>query len=182
MSEQGKWFVGEDRRYGWGVHRYSAGGSSHRSAKTEADAQAIFDAMAVNGTCGECGDVLNIEYCEPYKSQIVAGKRCMSCLFWLDYAAKVNDPSSVRVGGRHYWITPDAPRASFQGHGGAEFVIRFVDGREVVTRNLWAQSEIPAHFRERIPDNAEFVTRGHRFIGPFAGYGGAGSADSAFEL
>jgi hypothetical protein len=41
--------------------------------------------------------------------------------------------------------------------GGARSTIRFRDGRSVVTHNLWCQGEVPAHFREALPDNAEFI-------------------------
>lgn len=33
----------------------------------------------------------------------------------------------------------------------------YADGTEVVTNDLWAQGVIPAHFRDRLPDNAEFL-------------------------
>ena len=36
-------------------------------------------------------------------------------------------------------------------------MIRFTDGREVITHNLWHQGTIPKHFRARLPDNAVFV-------------------------
>lgn len=182
-----KWIVGNDARFGWGVHRYDDSGSSHVSAKTEEAAMALYEAMRANGECVECGDVLKADYCEPYKSQILAEKVCFSCLFWRDYAKKASDPSSVRVGGQHYWIKPDRPGSACLGHGGAEFLIRFTDGRDVtrrtvVTHNLWAQSRIPDHFRDRLPDNAEFVERGTRVVGPRnGGYVGAGSADAAIQ-
>lgn len=91
----------------------------------------------------------------------------MGCLFWLDYARTASDPAHLVVEGRHYVIAKDQPKGyqGSLGHGGARFDIRFNDGREVVSHNLWAQGRVPEHFRERLPDNAEFVTRGHKRIG-----------------
>lgn len=43
------------------------------------------------------------------------------------------------------------------GFGGGKWVVRFHDGREVVTHNLWHVGTIPPPFRDRLPDNAEFV-------------------------
>jgi hypothetical protein len=64
----------------------------------------------------------------------------------------------VVVGHRHYVISPDDPNG-FQGHGGHRFEIEFFDGRRVVTHNLWSQGVVPPKWRERFPDNAEFVQR-----------------------
>jgi hypothetical protein len=65
----------------------------------------------------------------------------------------------VVVKGCHYIIgaeKPTTPR-SWRGFGGDRYHIRFNDGREVVSTNLWCQGPIPAQFREQLPDNAEFV-------------------------
>jgi hypothetical protein len=59
-----------------------------------------------------------------------------------------------------YEIRPDAPADTpgyCLGYGGAKHVIRFHDGREVTTRNLWHCGTVPPVFRDRLPDNASFV-------------------------
>jgi hypothetical protein len=60
------------------------------------------------------------------------------------------------IDGTHYVIEPDEPNGAFQGLGGAEFHIRFKDGHEVVTHNLWCQGEPDEHWRPKFPDNADF--------------------------
>lgn len=74
------------------------------------------------------------------------------------------DPTIVAViDGEHYVIAPEDENRSFwsaRGFGGRKFVIRFFDGREVTTTNLWHQGTIPPKFRDQMPDNAEFVTNG----------------------
>ena len=175
-----RWFVGHNARYDyWAIVRINRDGGSHsKGCASKEEAEAKLAAMAAVGTCRECGDVLNDEWMEPEKTEVRAKQTCFECLFWLKYVASKATPTHVVVKGHHYVIAPDNPRAAFQGHGGAEFVIRFNDGREVVTHNLWAQGSVPELFRDRLPNNAVFVQRGHKRIGPFAGYGGAGSADA----
>jgi hypothetical protein len=90
---------------------------------------------------------------------------CFSCHhFWKLIPIK-DAPSTVRVKGAngrtgHYIIGPEPDpneRTAFLGFGGSQFQIQFNDGRNVTTRNLWYQGEIPAHFDEQLPPNAVFV-------------------------
>lgn len=67
--------------------------------------------------------------------------------------------TGVVVNGQHFQIAEELPLRdrSYGGFGGRRHVIRFNDGREVVTTNLWTQGHIPAQFRNRFPENATFV-------------------------
>lgn len=59
---------------------------------------------------------------------------------WLD--VKINkDKNTAVVNKRVYGI--GEPNAKFKGCGGAKVRIKFYDGREVVTDNLWCGLEIP---------------------------------------
>lgn len=176
----------EPRWNTWRLVRVSDGGYSALNFKTEDEARAKYAEWEAIGRCVECGDVLNDSYMEPYKTQIHAQKMCMSCLHWSGYVTTASDPTHVVVGGYHYVISPDGRTdCGTLGHGGAEFVIRFNDGREVVTHNLWAQGRVPPHFRDRLPDNGEFVTRGRKAVSSLAknggGYVGHGSADASCD-
>lgn len=78
--------------------------------------------------------------------------------FWqqklLDDAA---DPDRVAIiDGVHYYIDDEDDNSRFRGFDGAKFVIRFHDGREVTTTNLWCQGNIPDEFRDLFPNNADF--------------------------
>ena len=87
-------------------------------------------------------------------------KVCFTCWFWREKLQYADIPNSVRVDNVHYYLYPDIPKGEdlwFAGHGGRRFKIKFHDGREVTTHNLWCQGGIPAHFRDRLPNNAEFV-------------------------
>jgi hypothetical protein len=65
----------------------------------------------------------------------------------------------ARVDGVHYVVKPynrtDPPR--YLGFGGTVFTFRFHDGREITSNDVMSQGEIPAHFRDRLPDNAVIV-------------------------
>jgi hypothetical protein len=90
--------------------------------------------------------------------------RCYSCGFWNSQLENDYGDRRVIVKGRHYLIAPDEldsrgrPRTGLLvGFSGSKWLIRFHDGREVVTHNLWHQGEIPSAWREALPNNAEFV-------------------------
>jgi hypothetical protein len=76
--------------------------------------------------------------------------------YWED---QISDTAGrVVVDGEHYRIRPPMPDGlPGPGFGGQRFVIRFFNGREVTTCNLWHQGTIPAQFRGRLPDNAHFT-------------------------
>lgn len=91
---------------------------------------------------------------------------CFSCCFWWEKVEWRADNDThkghrvARIKNNHYVIYPDTP-AGPQGFGGHEHVIRFHDGTEITTRNLWHQGEIPKRFREHLPNNADFVDTRH---------------------
>lgn len=173
----------------WGLVELREDGSpcSRCNYATREEAEADYARWASNGNCRECGEVLYDRWVEDVKQRVLAEKLCHTCLFWSDYATTASDPTHLVVKGYHYVIAPDQPKGyrGFTGHGGAEFIIKFNDGREVVSRNLWAQGNVPAHFRDRLPDNAVFGSRGHVTVGNLqpggGGYVGHGSADAACD-
>lgn len=63
-----------------------------------------------------------------------------------------NDPLLVIANGHAYSIgsANDRPR----GFGGTRWFIFFNDGRTVETCSLWHMGDIPARWRDRLPDNA----------------------------
>lgn len=105
--------------------------------------------------CIRCGSLFSTNYV--IKKELVNRNMCFTCYFWEKYVGIKDSEKVVRVNGSHYVITHDDPKAYFKGFGGAEFKIKFHDGREVVTHNLWSQGEIPEHFRNYLPDNAVFI-------------------------
>lgn len=79
--------------------------------------------------------------------------------FWVkEHADRSN---AVVIGGEHYRIQPDSRPGTpgyCLGYGGALFRIRRHGSDEVIeTRNLWHQGTVPPSWRDRLPDDAEFV-------------------------
>lgn len=80
---------------------------------------------------------------------------CFTCAFWFEKVAVKDDPLVARVDGTHYWIEEND--TTFKGFGGHDFTIKFDDGREVASSNLWCQGHIPPQFKELLPNNAQFL-------------------------
>lgn len=107
--------------------------------------------------CKECKEKIEFNY---YKAviQIMKQKQlCFNCLFWTEYIELKNKSESVRIKGEHYWIGEEDGPFHFRGFGGKKFKIRFKNSKEITTTNLWYQGEIPDRFRDRLPNNAEFI-------------------------
>jgi len=121
--------------------------------------------------CTKCGAATSIDPREdsrnPYslKAKQLDLRLCFTCAFWHGYVATKADPTHAIINGEHYVIGQE-PNAEARRHdgfmlgfGGREHVIRFHDGRRVVTHNLWFQGTIPELWRAELPDNAAFEVR-----------------------
>lgn len=91
--------------------------------------------------------------------EMLKHQMCFNCNFWRDMLEKDSKRlphTYCMIDGTHYVIEPDEPDATFQGFGGAKFHIRFKDGHEVITHNLWCQGEPKGYWRSQFPDTADF--------------------------
>jgi len=93
--------------------------------------------------CPKCGETRGEEMCQ-------------GCTFW----RSVRDSDPVVISGQAYTIGPEDAPACLRGFGGSRYRIRFHDGREVVTTNLWCRGDVPPGWRQELPDNATFVWEG----------------------
>ena len=90
---------------------------------------------------------------------------CFTCAFWEEHARRFKagyDKGKVFfVNGNRYHdggMVDKRSERGFVGHGGYLFKIKMLDtGKIIETNNLWHQGSIPEHFRERMPNNAEFI-------------------------
>jgi len=80
---------------------------------------------------------------------------------WEELVAQRDQPDQVRAHGKAYTIGPEDPtvRHYMRGFGGAWFGIRFADGRQVESTNLWYRGEVPEEYQAELPDNAVFLNR-----------------------
>lgn len=112
-------------------------------------------------TCTVCSDDDELKYNGKIGERMRAHLVCFSCAFWQALIEQdASDPENVViVNGSHYLIRPDlAPHKPkfLAGFGGTRWDIRFLDGHQVVSHNLWAQGVIPERWRGALPDNARF--------------------------
>lgn len=78
--------------------------------------------------------------------------------YWEDLIAQDADGLGVVVDGVHYRLGPNGDRPSpHNGFGGHRKVVEFLDGRQVVTHDLWYQGPVPPKFLDRLPDNARWA-------------------------
>lgn len=109
-------------------------------------------------TCKTCGKREKLSWNDETLEEMEKHQMCFKCNFWNHYAELKDDPSMVRIEGSHYVARQGIVAASrWNGFGGAKFKIKFHDGREVETNNLWHQGKIPEHFLTKLPDNAKFI-------------------------
>ncbi len=86
--------------------------------------------------------------------------------FWADRVEPAKtDPKVCVIDGHFYRVGDEHPYRAPEllGFGGRQFHIARHDGTLIETRNLWSGGEIPAAWREKIPNNAEFVN-GERWV------------------
>ncbi len=108
-------------------------------------------------TCSICGKAYDpSRWIEEIASVMREKHICFNCAFWEENIRKDLDRDFAVINGKHYVLGPHTDKWP-SGMGGARFKIRFADGRETVCDNLWCQGKIPEHFRNRLPDNAEFI-------------------------
>lgn len=100
---------------------------------------------------------------------------CPTCDFWIEKWQLRDNENVVRIDGQHYMygnhlqdarVTQDTtleqlakslPTKQGLGMGGQSVIIRFNDGRVVITNDLWHQGRIPKQFENALPNNAEMV-------------------------
>ena len=81
---------------------------------------------------------------------------CFECSFWRDRLPLVGKSNIAIIDGTFYTIDDENSKDLFRGFGGDKFVIRFKDGREVTTTNLWCGGHISEAWKSKFPNNADF--------------------------
>lgn len=106
--------------------------------------------------CHICGKEETLYWNLSTNKELVEHQMCFTCNHWRGHFER-NLDKSVRVKNIHYMILPDEHNKRFSGFGGSLFKIRFHDGTIKETRNLWCQGHISEQWRNKLPDNAEFL-------------------------
>lgn len=90
-----------------------------------------------------------------YTNAVLCSSKCFHKNFWNEYVEIKDDPKIVRVDGKQYYIGRE--NQTLRGFGGNKFHIKFYDGREIISDNLWYNGEVPEDYKELLPDNAVFI-------------------------
>lgn len=107
------------------------------------------------------------------RERLIKNQLCFNCDFWQEKVLwKLNHDDAVSRGaplskleleiaiinGVHYVIHDKVANPGWiHGYGGRLFRVHWFDGRAKESNNVWCQGRIPDHFRERLPDTAEFL-------------------------
>jgi hypothetical protein len=116
----------------------------------------IYSEMVI--ICSVCEKEEELHWNLKCNKECVDNKMCFSCNFWRNHHASHLD-ASLRIDGHHYMDcgSVENPNQFGVGHGGRRIKIRKFDGSIIETNNLWHQGAIPSHWKNKLPDNAEFV-------------------------
>ena len=138
------------------------------------------------GEVKEFKHCLNSEHCQgfvgcakdmygrPISGYNVKEGLCFSCNHWEELYEKRLDKNviSIRVDGRHYQTCIgdiNKPPSLYAGFGGRKFIVKMKElpvtkvwelgdiSGEFYTCNMWSQGTVPEYFRDKLPDNAEFL-------------------------
>lgn len=122
-------------------------------------------AFAHDYDCRECKKPIDLTVGDGTK--LIVRRECFHCNYWVERLKETAEHERVVVNGTHFiaggWWDKEPAFGTTRdlGFGGRKFVVRFTAGPNVgktlTTYNMWHQGKIPAHFRGRLPDNAEFV-------------------------
>ncbi len=118
----------------------------------------LIQKTGLHGPCSCCKQLYSTNYSEHLKTRLITNNLCFTCDFWYGYIDKINNPKIARINGNHYIVeSSNNDPARTRGFGGRTFIIRWNDGREVSTNNLWHQGHIPDRFKDKLPNNAIFI-------------------------
>lgn len=110
--------------------------------------------------CIECSKYEVIVWNRSVEMVLRERSLCYSCNFW--HEKMLSPGRSLVVDGCRYGIGSEGKSDNaHRGFGGQEFLVKFFEGVpfDILTTNLWHNGEVPDHYRDRLPDTAEFGTR-----------------------
>jgi len=92
-----------------------------------------------------------------FTNKILCSSECFQIDFWDDNIKIKDELHIARIKGEQYCIGDEIRSNPFRGFCGRKFIIRFLNGREVISTNLWYNGRIPESHIGLLPDNAEFI-------------------------
>lgn len=119
------------------------------------------DLEILNDRCKICNRLIETHYYEPIKSELIKKNYCFLCNLWDERIKELSKPNVYVIDHNFYTdggYVDKKGNGWGLGYGGRLFNIKsHKDGKIISTNNLWNGGDIPKHFWDKIPDNAEFV-------------------------
>ncbi len=106
--------------------------------------------VMVKVKCAQDGCATKVEV---LKEQANIKHWCKDCRVWLKRASLAKY-RSIRYKGRHY-TEGGSVLHGIRGSGGEVFRIKFKDGHELETSDLWPNGDVPKRFKSKLPDNVK---------------------------
>jgi len=115
--------------------------------------------------CAHCNGLIKLTFDEKTNAKLTANKTCFACDYWLLRVSRIGHPDQIVIDGHCYQNSGDKSgqhehcgKTGFMGFGGHRFTWKMLETGEVQTSNdMWSNGTIPQHFRDQVPDNAEWV-------------------------
>jgi len=123
--------------------------------------------------CRVCRNIIGVRgHAESVRERLLSAKICPNCDHWITLWQGRDNPTHVRIDGQHYIygnhlqdarVTAEttlvelAKQLKHQtglGMGGSKVLIKFNDGRMIITNDLWHQGNVPKDFQLVLPNNA----------------------------
>lgn len=112
-------------------------------------------------TCGVCGEDYEPDmFCDDYGQILIKYNMCHNCNHWRsNYEADKNPERHFAIiNSEHYVLCPHTD-GYLKGFGGHKVYIKFHNGDVCMCDNLWHQGTISSFFRDKMPDNAVFISK-----------------------
>jgi len=77
--------------------------------------------------------------------------------YWNDIVKNYNNGDEIVVNKIAFFVDDEKQIGTYRGYDGRRFKIRFKDGTEKETTNLWYNGEVPDEYKDVLVDNAEFI-------------------------
>lgn len=112
--------------------------------------------------CKLCGCFYNeneFDDCE-IKDIMIQEHLCFTDAFW-EEKFRIADKNTFVVNHQRYHgsLIDKSQVKGFVGCGGADFYVKYNDGRVMHYNNVWFQGDIPKRWWNKIPNNAELITK-----------------------
>ena len=114
-------------------------------------------------TCRDCGKLAQNTYSEPYRTRLLANRKCFNCDYWSEMECRLErDHAKMTIICGHIYSPGNRTSGSFRGMAGRRFDIEYIEpsafaGKRTTTFDLWSGSALPDRLKAKFADTARFL-------------------------